>query len=345
MKAPSNIRLGIVGCGAHSHVHAAAASTLADVEIVAACDVIKERAEAFWAAHGGEAAYEDLDEMLAHSDLHGVILCTWPNRHAAQIERCFARGITNILCEKALVTASEEARRVQQLVKAHRGVLIEASVHRHQPAIRKLEALLATGEIGPVDSVRAAFHNFEPPGTPLPSGAPDWRNQKECGGGVTYDWLHYLVDSCNHFIKSPPRRVFAVGNAAADGDVIYRIYALIEYENGAVGIIENSKLASFSNALEITAAHGILTLPIAWALQGEVVVTRTRRKPEWDFTDKETYVIPKVNAYALQLEDFSRAVRGITPPLVSLEDAVVNAKTTEALVSSLKQGRAVMLGE
>ena len=169
----------------------------------------------------------------------------------------------------------------------------------------------------------------------------NWRQRADCGGGVPYDWMHYLVDTCNHFNGSLPKRVFASGNEDTESQVIYRIYGMIEYENGGIGIIENSKLANFSNALQITCANGILHLPIAWAIQGEVTITQTHRKPDWDFILEDTYQIAETNAYVLQLKDFCRVVREAGTPLVPLHDSIVNAMTTEALVTSLRQGRVI----
>ena len=335
------LRLGMVGCGVHSHVHAEAAKDVPGVRLVAGCDIDIAKADGWATRHEAERAYASLEEMLRHPNLDGVILCTWPNLHIEQIEVCFSNGILYVLCEKALVTSAEEAKRALRLVETHGGCLVEASVHRHQPAIQKLEQLIEGNRVGPVDSVRAAFHNFEPEGTPLPSGEVDWRYRPECGGGVTYDWLHYLVDSCNHFNKGRPKRVFATGNVTPRTGLIYRMYGIIEYEGGGVGIIENSKLASFSNALDVTCTDATLHLPIAWAIQGEVTITETRRKPDWDFTDKTSYTIPKTNAYALQLEDFCNAIRGTSLPRVPLADAVINAVTTEALVRSLREGRSI----
>ena len=341
MDTQANIRLGIVGCGEHSHTHAAAAKQVSGVEIVAACDVEADRAHAWVARHGGDSAYGSIEAMLAHPALDGVILCTWPNQHAEQIRTCLSHGVTNVLCEKALVTSAEDAKSVWSLARQHGANIVEASVHRHHPAIRKIERILAHGDIGPIDSVRAAFHNYEPEDMEWPSTVSNWRYRAECGGGVPYDWMHYLVDTCNHFNASLPKRVFASGSVSDRSQVIYRIYGLIEYENGSIGIIEDSKLANFSNALQITCAHGILHLPIAWAIQGEVVITQTHRKPEWDFILEDTYEIPKANAYALQLKDFCQVVRGTATPLVPLHDSIINAVTTEALVTSLRQGQAV----
>jgi predicted dehydrogenase len=351
-------RLGIAGCGNHSHVHAAAADELDDASIVCACDIDKTRADSWLARHGGERAYASLGELLTHPSLDGVILCTWPIQHAEQITACISAGVRNILCEKALFTSADEARHIRDLVQQHGTNLIEASMHRHHPAIRKLESILESGELGPVDCVRAAFHNYEPPraitnpatarsrsaresGIESANHQPDWRERAECGGGVPYDWMHYLVDSCNHFSGDTPRRVFASGSVDSTTGVTYRVYGMIEYEGGAIGIIENSKAANFSNALQITCAHGILHLPIAWAIQGEVTITQTHRNPEWYFIGEKTHVIPKANAYLLQLEDFCRVIRNEGTPRVKLGDSVLNAVTTDALLESIYSGRAV----
>lgn len=336
-----NIRLGVVGCGEHSHAHAAAAALVPGVELVAACDSDEARALAWASRYGCEAGYGRLADLVAHRALDGVILCTWPNLHAQQIEACLAAGIKNILCEKALVVSAAEARHVWRLAGEYSAQVVEASMHRHHPALRALERILAQEELGPIDSIRAAFHNYEPEDT-MPLGeTAGWRNRGECGGGVPHDWMHYLVDSCNHFSGSRPRRVFATGSASEHSGVIYRLYGLIEYESGLVGIVECSKLADFSNALQITGARGTLHLPIAWAIKGEVTITKTRRKPAWDFILKDTVQIGEANAFALELEDFVRVVRGVGVPLVPLRDSVVNALTTEALVTSLRRGAAV----
>ena len=134
--------------------------------------------------------------------------------------------------------------------------------------------------------------------------------------------------------------MFAVGNQTPD-KVIYRVYGLIEYENGLVGIIENSKQASFSNMLQITCSHGILHLPIAYAIGGEVTITQTHRKPRWDYILEDTYRIAEANAFVLQLKNFCEVIRDQAPPLVPFRDSFINALTTEAIVTSLREKRQV----
>lgn len=332
-----SLKLAIVGCGNHSHVHAAAVRDVAGVELIACADVDAERAEAWAARYECRAWHPSLAALLEQTALDAVILCTWPSQHAEQIRACLAAGIRGILCEKALVVSAEEARATWDLVRRHEALLMEGSMYRHHPAILKLERILSNGDLGPVDSVRAAFHNCEPEAT----APPDWRYRRECGGGVLHDWMHYLVDACNHFCGGSPVRAFAVGNVAEKSGVVHRIYGMVEYANGRVGSIESSKTASFSESLQITCAHGTLELPIAWGIHGEVTLTQTRRKPPWPYVLRDTYEIEEANAFVLQLDDFRRAVCGETPPRVPLRESIVNAYTTEALATSLRERRAV----
>lgn len=341
MPNQANLRLGIVGCGDHSHVHAAAACELQNVKIVCACDIDADKARAWVTRHGAETGYGSIEAMISHRELDGVILCTWPSQHADQIRVCVSSGIRNILCEKALVTSAGDAKLVKHLVMQHEANLVEASMHRHHPAIRRLERILASGDLGAIDCVRAAFHNYEPTEPRISATIPNWRQRVECGGGVPYDWMHYLVDACNHFNQSTPKRVFASGTTGAETQPVDRVYGIIEYENGQVGIVESSKSANFSHALQITCAHGILHLPIAWAIQGEVTITKTHRKPDWGFILQDTYQIAKTNAYALQLDNFCQVIRGSAQPVVPLRDSIVNALTTEALLLSMRERRAV----
>jgi predicted dehydrogenase len=165
--------------------------------------------------YGGEGSYDSIESMLPNENLDGVILCTWPNLHAAQMRTCLSRDIKNILCEKALVTSTAEARSARDLARQFHANVIEASRHRHHQATRKLERLLETEALGPIDCVRAAFHNYEPEDVAEPSKVSNWRNRAEFGGGVPCDYVRArysafadrlgdprLGDHCSHSPKA-----------------------------------------------------------------------------------------------------------------------------------------------
>lgn len=73
------IRIGLIGCGEHSKIgHATPLARYRDknsgqVELTAACDVKRERAESFCREYGFLNAYDDVDQMLTRHKLDGCI--------------------------------------------------------------------------------------------------------------------------------------------------------------------------------------------------------------------------------------------------------------------------------
>jgi xylose dehydrogenase (NAD/NADP) len=334
------LRMALVGCGAHAQVHARAIAASARAELVACCDLDEARARIFAAEHRC-APHGELPRMLAAERIDAVVLCTWPNLHLEQIRRCLASGVKNVLCEKSLTVSAADALEILSLVRAHGALLVEGVMYRHHPAIRKVEELAFRSGMGPVDCVRAAFSNFEPAAHDDALRSPDWRYRPECGGGVTHDWLAYCVDASNHFAASRPRRVFASGNVNERYGVIDRLHGQIEYQNGVAGIVESSKHASFTQMLQVSCAGGMLRLPVAWGIFGDVAVEQLRRKPEWDYVVADSFPVAHADAFALQLEDFVSAASRRSAPLVPLEESVAAVITIDALARSLRERRVV----
>jgi hypothetical protein len=169
------------------------------------------------------------------------------------------------------------------------------------------------------------------------------RFKKECGGGVPYDWMSYLVNGSNYFAGALPARVFASGSVGTKSGVITRLFGMIEYENGVAGFVESSKEASFTEELQIACANARISLPIAWGIYGEVTIKQTHRKPEWDYILTDTFEIGKVNAFALQLQNFVSVIKKEAAPVILLRESVINVMTIEALVTSMNEKRAVEL--
>jgi len=335
------IRLGLIGCGGISHFHARAAKNSRHaIRFVACCDIRPDAAEAWAKQCGCERFCTDFEAMLRTERLHGVLLATWPNQHREQIERCLAAGARNILCEKALTLTGKEAAEILTMANAANAFVMEGFMYRHHPAIRKLETILATGELGPVDNVRAAFHSFDPEMEPGDSPNRNWRQRRECGGGIPYDLACYAVNACGHFTGSVPARAFASGNVSPKYGTVNRLYGMIEYANGTVGIIESSKKSSFNQELQVTCANGILHVPVAWTLYDASAIRQFRCESCGTLLT-DTYAIRQADAYQLQLENFAAVIRGQEKPVVPLAQSVANTFAVEALVTSLLEKRIV----
>ena len=337
------LRLAVIGLGGISqNAHAPAiARNRAGVKMIAACDVRGE-AVSDWTARYGCAGYTDFVEMVRKERPDAVLLATWPNQHREQIARLLDAGVRKILCEKALTLTGREAAETLRMVKQADAFVMEGFMYRHNPVIRKIEQVLSWGHLGPVDSVRACFSCFDAELEDPADPQRNWRQRKECGGGIPYDFACYCVNFCGHFAGGMPTRAYGIGNVGRY-DTINRVYGTIEYDSGVVGIIESSKKSGFSQEVQVTCANGILNLPIAWTIDRDMTVTQ--RHGGWNSRRCDTYttecVSDSVLSYRLQLENFAAAAAGQAAPVVPLAQSVVNTFALEALVTSVLEKRPV----
>jgi predicted dehydrogenase len=333
-------RLGIVGCGGISERHARGAADSSEVVIVACADVRADIARDWAARHGCERAYPDYRSMVREHELDGVILATWPNLHREQVLGCLEAGVRAILCEKALALSASEALDIWSAATEANALVMEGFMYRRHPAIAKLDELLATGAIGEVDSVHAAFSLLDPEESSPDDPRRDWRQRTECGGGVPYDVACYCVDACNRFAESVPRRAQAVTATSNRYGTVVRLFGLLEYANGRVGMIESSLRSDVNHELRINGSRGHIRLPIAWRIDHPTEVVAAR-SVGWDVFEEERFPAPVVDAYRLELEGFAAAVRGEASAVPTLAESVVTAFTTDALLASASQGIAV----
>ena len=114
------VRIGIIGCGGIANgKHMPSLKKLPDVEMVAFCDIIVERAEKAAREYGVEGAkvYADYHELLAREDIDVVHVLT-PNREHSQITVDALNAGKHVMCEKPMAINSAEAKRMLDAAKA-----------------------------------------------------------------------------------------------------------------------------------------------------------------------------------------------------------------------------------
>jgi len=292
-----------------------------------------ETAEAWSGRYGCERAYDDYLTMLREHELDGVVLATWPNLHHEQVLGCLEAGARNILCEKALALSSAEALEIWTAAADADALVVEAYMYRHHPAIRTMDELLAAGEVGEIDNISAAFSQPDAEESSPEDPGRDWRQQKEYGGGVPYDLACYCVDACNRFARTLPRQVLALATTNERYGTVDRLYGLIEYDDGLVGLLESSKRSDSNHELRISGSGGHVRLRVAWRIDGatEVLVSRSEG---WERFETRRFPVPAVDSFRLQLESFAAAARGDMAPEPALAESVLNAITLDALLAS-----------
>jgi myo-inositol 2-dehydrogenase/D-chiro-inositol 1-dehydrogenase len=105
-----SIRVGMIGAGWIAQEHRRVLDSLADAELVAVCDVDRERAETL-AESAGARAYLDWRELLDAEELGALIVCTPPLAHREPAVAALEQGLPLYL-EKPIARTAEDAAEI-----------------------------------------------------------------------------------------------------------------------------------------------------------------------------------------------------------------------------------------
>lgn len=150
------IKLAIIGTGGMAHSHARRFQEIKGVRLVAAVDVVKERAEAFAKEFEIGDVYTSVDELLEKGKFDAASVVTIDSAHAPVSLKLVGAG-KHVLCEKPLATNYADAQAMADAA-AKAGVINMVNLsYRNSAAIQKAHLLVAEGAVGRVLHVEASY--------------------------------------------------------------------------------------------------------------------------------------------------------------------------------------------
>ncbi len=229
--ANERINLGFIGIGTQSRGHLGGFLGMPDVQVVAVCDVVKERlddasrrvAEKYGkdkkAEFKGCTAYTDFRKLLEHKDLDAVVIGTPDHWHAIPCILA-ARAKKDIYCEKPLTHNIAEGRRIAQEVAKNKIVFQTGSQQRSEfnNYFRLAVELIRNGRIGQLKTIRIGVGGPNKPcdlaTQPVPEGT-DWEMWQGPAPERGYNELLCPKGIHKHFPQWCAYREYA-GGALAD---------------------------------------------------------------------------------------------------------------------------------
>jgi predicted dehydrogenase len=200
------LRIGIIGCGGIANgKHLPSLSVFKkDVELVAFCDLVEEKAQKAKTEYGAEGAkvYTDYEKLLADKSIDVVHVCT-PNRSHADISINALNAGKHVLCEKPMAKSAADARRMVAAAKQSGKKLTIGYQHRHKPESAYLKAIIDRGDLGEIYYAKAFAIRRR--------GTPNWGvflNEYEQGGGPLIDIGTHSLDLTLYLMNNyKPRMV------------------------------------------------------------------------------------------------------------------------------------------
>ncbi|UUO04253.1 Gfo/Idh/MocA family oxidoreductase [Mycolicibacterium novocastrense] len=306
------VRIGILGAARITPlalIVPARANDEVEVAAVAARDV--SRADAFATRHGIERVHGSYDSLIADPDIDAVYIPLPNGLHGKWTKAAVASG-KHVLCEKPFTSNAAEAREIAEMASDSDCVVMEALHYRYHPMALRIEQIVASGELGKLQRVEAAFC------LPLPKFS-DIRYDYALAGGATMDVGSYAVDMLRTFGGSSPEVVSA--QAKLRGPQVDRaMTAEFRFADGHTGRILCSMWSRDLVRLSAKVAgdRGEVRLRVLNPLAPFSRITvRTAE-------GKRVERFPRRPSYAYQLDAFAAAVLRGEPVKTTAEAAVEN---------------------
>jgi predicted dehydrogenase len=171
-----------------------------------------------------------------------------PNALHAEPTIAAVRSGKHVFCEKPLGLDADEAHRMWSAAEAAGVVHMTAFNYRFFPALRLARELIRAGELGEVVHFRSAF--LDASAVDPEQGKTSWRFQRaSAGSGALGDLGAHHIDVARFLVGeitgvAANVRTFVGERAGFTVDVDDAFSALVEFENGAIGTIEASRVAA-----------------------------------------------------------------------------------------------------
>ena len=145
------IKVGIIGPGWIADAHVVGYKKMADVEIVAAADLVPGKAEKFCKDNGleGVRCYESGHAMLEAEELDAVSICTYNCQHAPCAIDALEHGV-HVMLEKPFTVTTEEAVEVMRAEKKSGKILTIGFQPRMSVNMQRIKQIVESGELGKV---------------------------------------------------------------------------------------------------------------------------------------------------------------------------------------------------
>lgn len=332
------LNIGIIGAGRIGKVHMQSITyNVPTAKVLGITDVFKDGLQELADKYGIEKVYADYKEMLADKDIDAVLVCSSTDTHA-DISIEAAKAGKHIFCEKPVDLTPEKVQAVIDAV-AEAGVKLQVGFNRRfDHNFAHVRSLINEGKVGNLELIKITSRDPEPP--PAEYAA--------VSGGMFLDMTIHDFDMARFLAGSDVTEVYASATCLVDpaigeaGDVDTAIINL-KFENGALGVIDNSRRAAYGydQRIEVFGSKG------AAMAANDTPTNVTVMNADGVTTDKPLYFF---------LERYMQSFRD---EMVQFVDAVLNDKETPttgvdglnsilvalAAKKSVKEGRPVKISE
>jgi len=336
------MRVGMIGTGAISHMHARAYKNIG-FQLTVCTDISEAYGRKFADQHGCEFV-STYQEVCRHPNVDYVDVCTFPDFRLQPIEICAQTG-KHVQVQKPIATNLETAR--QMIETARRGGILlgVVSQHRFDDASLFLSKAVAAGRLGKLLQCDCYVKWYRSPQYYSRPIKGSWQTE---GGGALINQAIHGIDILR-WIAGPVQQVFGMWQLGAlhkieSEDVVN---AVMQFANGATSVLQAST-AFWPGYTERTEFHGTAGSAIisgdkltAWDVENDSGEPAPVAKDVASGASDPMAI--SLEPFERQFLDFADAIAKGRKPLVAGEEGYQALEVVDAVYRSCRTGAKVVL--
>lgn len=335
--------VAVVGCGQISKVHLTALHEIPEARLSGVWSRDPETTKRC-AAEYGVKAYESFESVCNDPEVRVIILCTPPGLHVDYGLQAAAAG-KDLIVEKPLDINYHKA---EKLVETYRKKGLKLAVifqNRYTKAARQVKSALDQGLLGKLFLGDAYVKWYR---SPEYYASAAWRGTWEGeGGGSLINQAIHSIDLLQWFmgeVKCVSGMVQVARHRIQTEDLGV---AILQFQNGALGVIESSTAITpgFKERIEIHGEKGTIILERGrireWKVEGCNEADYVHDVPNED-GGVSSPAISGIN-HQIQLREIFTSIQNGKDPEVNGEEGLKSLKIVLGIYQSSKQRRIIYL--
>jgi predicted dehydrogenase len=324
------VRVAVIGCGLIGHKRAKSLLGLGHT-LVAAADILPQRATQLASAYPGCEAATDWREAITRADVEAVVVAT-TNNALAEVALEAVRAGKHVLVEKPAARTAEELRPIAATARATGATVCVGFNHRFHPGLRKARELVDAGAIGPLMFIRGRYGHGGRVGYDR-----EWRADPALsGGGELLDQGVHLIDLTRWFLGDVCEVQGHAGTFFWNMPVEDNGFIFLRTQGGQVGWLHAS-CTEWKNlfCLEIYGQTGKLQIDGLGGSYGVERLAYYRMLPQMGPPETTIWEYPQEDgSWSAEFRDFAEAVAGNGARHgATLEDAIAALEVVATVYS------------
>jgi len=309
--------MAVVGVGFWGRNHVRVLSELPNVELVAVCDIDRQRADEVSQKYGLRS-YSESAEMYRREEIDAVTICVWSSRLAKEALVALKHG-KHVLVEKPMASSVKEARRLLKIAESEKLKLSVGFIERFNPGVRRVKEAIEGGLIGsPVLATARRVSRWP---------------QRIGDVGVIKDTAIHDIDIMRFIFGEEPIAVYAKAGSLQHERIEDYAQIMLSFPSNRAAFLEANWLTPYKiRKLTITGSEAIISLDyITQEITIETQKQTITPRHEWEEPLK------------IEIQHFVDCILNDKEPIVSGIDGIKALEIAEAALRSAAKGCIVKL--